>query len=188
MESVPAFPHGRPLTRADLEAMPDDGHRFELIDGVLLVSPSPRPVHQRVVARLVVALTAVCPPELEVLPAPVDVVLADDTVFIPDVVVGERTAFTRQALVGPPVLAVEVLSPRTRLVDLELKRAKLQEAGCPHYWLVDPETPWLRCLTLKDGGYVEVGYSAGDEQVDLTAPVVITLTAQGLVADRVRQN
>ncbi|HEX3790488.1 MAG TPA: hypothetical protein VHW44_21665 [Pseudonocardiaceae bacterium] len=49
--------------------MPDDGYRYELVDGVLLMSPAPRPVHQRVVARLLVALTSGCPREWEVLPA-----------------------------------------------------------------------------------------------------------------------
>ncbi|XVV05138.1 Uma2 family endonuclease [Actinosynnema sp. CA-248983] len=179
----PAFASGRPLTWVDLESMPDDGRRYELVDGVLLVSPSPRPVHQRAVARLVIALTAVCPPDWEVLPAPVDVVLAEDTVFIPDVVVGDRSAFTTRALIGPPVLAVEVHSPRTRLVDLQLKRAKLEEAGCPHYWLVDPDLPALRCLALRDGGYEEVAVSEGAAVVELDEPFRVRLSALSLVGD-----
>ncbi|SDL31115.1 Endonuclease, Uma2 family (restriction endonuclease fold) [Lentzea albidocapillata subsp. violacea] len=181
MGGVPTFPHGRPLTWADLEAMPDDGHRFELVDGVLVMSPSPRPVHQRVVARLLVALTAVCPPELEVLPAPVDVVLADDTVFIPDLVVGRREQFSKQALIGPPVLAVEVLSPRTRHVDLELKRAKFQEVGCENYWVIDYDSPWLRCLHLENGVYVEQARSEGEEIIELQFPFAVKLSAQSLV-------
>lgn len=186
MNGVPAFPGGRPLTRADLESMPDDGHRYELVDGVLLMSPSPRPVHQRAVARLLVALVAACPPELEVLPAPVDVILADDTVFIPDVVVGHRSAFTDQGLVGAPVLAVEVLSRRTRLVDLELKRARFEEAGCPNYWLVDPGEPWLRCLALRGGRYVTAASAHGDDVVELDEPFPVRLSPEDLVADHPR--
>ncbi|MCS3880956.1 hypothetical protein M2359_004585 [Gordonia amarae] len=53
---VLGLPRGRALTRADLDAMPDDGHRYELIDGILIVSPAPRRVHQRAVARLLVRL------------------------------------------------------------------------------------------------------------------------------------
>ncbi len=181
MVSVPAFPSGRPLTRADLESMPDDGHRFELVDGVLVMSPSPRPLHQRAVARLLAALTAQCPTDLEVLPAPVDVILADDTVLIPDVIVGRRANFTRSGLAGPPVLAVEVHSPSTRLVDLELKRARLQEAGCPHYWLVDPDIPTLRCLALRDGRYVETHSLAGEEFAELAEPYPVRLSPDGLV-------
>ncbi|MFD1044995.1 Uma2 family endonuclease [Kibdelosporangium lantanae] len=161
--------------------MPDDGHRFELVDGVLVMSPSPRPLHQRAVARLLAALTQNCPADLEVLPAPVDVILADDTVLIPDVVVGRRENYSTRGLEGPPVLAIEVHSPSTRLVDLELKRARLQEAGCPHYWLVDPDIPTLRCLTLR-GGVYEVTYSlAGPEFADLAEPYPVRLSPDALV-------
>ncbi|GAA0606531.1 Uma2 family endonuclease [Kutzneria viridogrisea] len=182
MGTVPAFPHGMPLTRADLEAMPDDGHRYELVDGTLIMSPSPRPLHQRIVARLVIALTMNCPAHLEVLPAPVDVVLADNTVLIPDVVVGRRSDFTTSHLAGIPELAIEVLSPSTRLVDLELKRARLQEAGCPNYWLIDPELPELRCLALRGGVYSQVLTAVGDEIIEVSAPFTVSLSPGQLVA------
>jgi len=61
------LPWGAPLTYADLQAMPDDGHRYELIDGVLIVNPSPRRVHQRAVSRLLVLLHGAATPEIEVL-------------------------------------------------------------------------------------------------------------------------
>ncbi len=108
---------------------------------------------------------------------PVDVVLADDTVFIPDVVVhaprcfratGPRSPPGRRS--GRPCRPVEVHSPRTRLVDLELKRVKLGEAGCPHYRLVDPDLPALRCLALRDGAYEEVVLSEGAAVVELDEP------------------
>lgn len=104
MGHVPVFSHthAASLTRADLESLPDDGYRYELVDGVLLMSPSPRPVHQRAVARLLAALGENCPREMEVLPAPVDVELAEDTVLIPDVVVGLRERFGERGLVGLP--------------------------------------------------------------------------------------
>lgn len=181
MEIVPAFPSGRPLTWADLEAMPDDGHRYELVDGVLVMSPSPRPVHQRAVARLLAALTPNCPRDLEVLPAPVDVVLADDTVLIPDVVVGRRADFTERGLIGAPVLAVEVHSRSTRLVDLELKRARLEIARCPNYWLVDPTVPSLRCLVLGESGYVEAVFVEGAEFAELDQPYPVRLSPANLV-------
>jgi Uma2 family endonuclease len=143
--------------------MPDDGHRYELVDGTLVMSPSPRPLHQRIVARLLIALTMNCPAHLEVLPAPVDVVLADDTVFIPE-------------------LVVEVLSPSTRLVDLKLKRAKYQEAGCPNYWLVDPGLPELRCLALRDGVYTQILTAVGDEIIEVNEPFTALLSPAQLVA------
>jgi Uma2 family endonuclease len=183
VRSFPGFPPGRSLTRTDLEAMPHDGHRYELVDGVLVVSPSPRPLHQRAIARLMGVLEPSCPSAHEVLPAPVDVVLADDCVLIPDVVVGRREDFTEQALVGPPLLAIEVLSPRTKHFDLELKRAKFAEAGCPHYWVVDPNEPHVRCWAL-DGGedYVEIASVSGEQPLQLTEPFSILLRPADLVS------
>lgn len=183
MGTVPAFGHHEPLTRSDLESVPDDGHRYELVDGVLLMSPSPRPLHQRVVARVLLAVLRECPRDCEALPAPVDVVLADDTVLIPDVVVGRRRDFTERALVGTPVLAVEVISPSSRLIDTELKRARLAAAGCPHYWLIDPFEPSVLCLALRAGGYVTVAKALKDDPITLTEPFAVSLNPADLVSD-----
>jgi Uma2 family endonuclease len=86
----PPLPFGRPLTRADLQVLPDDGHRYELVDGTLVVSPAPRLPHQRMVGNLYMALRAACPPHLEVVLAPFAVALADDTELQPDLLVSAR--------------------------------------------------------------------------------------------------
>jgi hypothetical protein len=75
MSAVTTLPWGRPLTRDDLESLPDDGHRYELLDGALLVTPAPTPRHQRAVMGLIAVLTAHVVPPLEVMVAPLDVVL-----------------------------------------------------------------------------------------------------------------
>ena len=62
---VLGLPRGRALTRDDLDAMPDDGHRYELLDGVLIVSPAPRTIHQRMLRSLVVRVLEACPADLE---------------------------------------------------------------------------------------------------------------------------
>lgn len=183
MGTVPVFGHREPLTRTDLESIADDGHRYELVDGVLIMSPSPRPLHQRVVARVLAAVTVHCPKECEALPAPVDVVLADDTVLIPDIVVGRRGDYTDRALEGVPVLSVEVISPSSRLIDTELKRARLAAAGCPHYWIFDPYVPSVLCLGLRDGEYVTVGEALGDKSITLEAPFRVNLNPADLVSD-----
>jgi Uma2 family endonuclease len=59
---------GEPFTVSDLDRMPDDGHRYELLDGSLIVSPAPGPPHQRVAAVLAVLLELACPEELVVFP------------------------------------------------------------------------------------------------------------------------
>ena len=161
MGTVTTHPRSRPLTRRDLDAMPDDGHRSELIDGCLVVTPAPTPRHQIVVSGLLRLLSTACPADLRVLVAPLDVVLADDTVVQPDVLVARRDDFTERDLPVAPLLAVEVLSPSTRRVDVTLKRARYEAAGCPSYWVLDPDHPSLTAWNLQDG-YVEVAHVEGD--------------------------
>lgn len=180
MATVPTLPRSRPLTRADLELMPDDGHRYELVDGVLLVSPAPRWQHQRVVGELHVLLHQACPPDLEVLLAPFDVVLADDTVLQPDLLVAPRSQFTERGLPGAPLLAVEVLSPSTRRFDLLLKRDRLEVAGVPSYWLVDPDEPSLTALELVDGAYREAAAVRGDASWTAVVPFPVTVSPGAL--------
>ena len=175
------LPYGRPLTRTDLETMPDDGHRYELIDGTLIVTPAPARRHQRGVGALYVLLRAACPPELEVLMAPFDVVLADDTVVEPDLLVFRRTDATERGLHGPPLLAVEVLSPSTRRIDLTLKRARYEAAGCPSYWVVDPDTPSLTAWTLRAGAYALDVQGDGETELSLTAPFPLRVVPARLI-------
>lgn len=99
MGTVTTLPRGRSLTRRDLDSMPEDGHRYELIDGCLVVTPAPTPRHQIVVVGLWEVLKAACPAHLRVLVAPLDVVLSDDTVVQPDALVARpgRLLRTRPA-------------------------------------------------------------------------------------------
>ena len=120
MTTVTTLPStSRPLTRRDLEALPDDdGRRWELVDGTLFVSPAPSHRHQTVLGNLHLLLRAACPPGLQVVLAPFAVALADNREVQPDLLVAERDRFLAKELPGPPLLAVEVLSPSTRRVDL----------------------------------------------------------------------
>ncbi len=83
MVSMAATSHG-PMTRAERDALPDDGRRHELIDGVLVVTPVPPTWHQFAVANLFRCLDAERPADVLVLLGPLDVALADDTVLQPD--------------------------------------------------------------------------------------------------------
>lgn len=166
---------GRPLVRADLEGLPDDGRRYELVDGVLLVSPSPVYVHQAVVGNLHLLLRTACPPDLRVVLAPFDVALADDTLLQPDLLVAARSRITRTELPEAPLLAVEVLSRSTRRFDRLVKRERLQEAGCPSYWLVDPLEPAVTVLELRDGVFEEAARVVGGDVLELTAPFRVRL-------------
>jgi Uma2 family endonuclease len=169
------LPFSRALTRADLDDTPDDGHRYELIDGALLVTPAPAPRHQFGSAALHLLLAAACPAELRVLLAPLDVVLADDTVVQPDLLVARRTDFTERDLPVAPLLAVEILSPSTRRIDLMLKRSRYEAAGCRSYWVVDPDVPSIIAWELRDGVYELVGEVSGDDSLSLEQPYPVTV-------------
>ena len=182
MGTVTVLPRGRAFTRRDLERMPDDGHRYELIDGTLVVTPAPSIRHQRVVARVYTLLAARCPEGLEVLFAPLDVALAEDTVMQPDLLVARTTDFTDRDLPVAPLLAVEVLSPSTRRLDLTLKRARLEAAGCASYWAVDPDEPSVTVWRLREGRYDEVAHADGADRVELDAPYPVTVCPADLVA------
>lgn len=175
------LPLNRPLTRADLETLPEDGHRYELIDGTLIVSPAPRPLHQRALGELFVAMRRVCPDDHEVFFAPLDVVLSDDSVIEPDLLVAPKAQFTDRELPGAPLLAVEVLSPSTRGVDLLLKKDRLQRAGCPHYWVIDADGPSITAWALDNDEYRQVDQVKGTDSLDLTDPFPVSIVPQALI-------
>jgi Uma2 family endonuclease len=169
-------------TPADLLELPEDNRKHELLDGQIVISPSSRPIHQRVVSRLVVALAAVLPPELEVLTAPVDVHIPHGlpTLLLPDVIV-VPTITVDTELVSRPVLAVEVLSPSTRRFDLGRKRAAYARYGIGVYLVVDPLVPALSVLTLDGADYVETARGEGEALVHVGGPVVLAVSAAQLV-------
>jgi len=177
---------GRPFTRADLEDVPDDGRRYELIDGVLIVSAAPGRVHQRAVGRLYRLLDDACPAEFEVLIAPFAVGLGDDTELQPDVLVARRDQLTDRDLPGPPALAVEVLSPSTRLIDLNSKRERFQRAGTPSFWVVDPiaRPAQVRLIAWElgpDKRYQQVADVTGEKEFAATLPYPVSVNPADLV-------
>jgi Uma2 family endonuclease len=181
MVDMTVLPQSRPLTADDLAVVPDDGHRYELVDGTLIVTPAPSTRHQRVVVRLLKVLLDTATEDLEVLTAPYDVRLADDTVLQPDVLVCRRADLCEHNLPTAPLLAIEVLSPSTRLVDLNLKHGRYEAAGCPSYWVVDPDEPSLRAWELRDGSYVEVCSVTGAAEFSTTLPCAVALCPDDLV-------
>jgi len=171
---------GNMLTRADLDALPDDGLRHELIDGAFVMTPAPGFHHQALVGTLYTALrSASAGTDLTVLLAPFDVVLGPHVVE-PDLIVAPRAAFTERDLPTAPVLAVEVRSPATGWLDDGRKRALYEEHGVASYWLVDPLTPSITILELTDGHYVDVAAAHGDQTIEVTAPFPISLNPTDL--------
>jgi len=131
-------------TAAMVRALPDDGNRYEVVDGELFATPAPTWTHQRVVAALLVELGLYARAQgvFEVLPSPADIELDPEGLVQPDIFV--------QGLVdgrppmdwnsgAPLLLVIEVLSPSTAGADRSIKRRRFQRAGIPEYWIVDAD-------------------------------------------------
>ncbi len=164
----------------DLDALPDDGLRNELLDGILLVSPAPTRRHQRAVFRLGSLLQAACPSEMETISAPLDWRPDIRTSLQPDVLVlknRDLSAPVNESM----ILAVEVLSPSTRRKDAIYKRSKYEDAGVQNYWIVDPEEPSILALELVGCSYVTIGSGTGDEAVALEKPFPVTVVPADLL-------
>lgn len=177
--TLAALPYG-PWTVDDLDAFPDDGLRYELIDGTLLVSATPSLQHQRVARGLGRLLGDACPTNLEVFPLPVGVRPTERRLIEPDLVVVRREDARGRRLTGLPLLVVEVLSPSTWMVDLMLKREVLEQAGVPSYWLVDPDDPALTVLELVDGGYRQVAHVVGAQEHAARVPFPVRVVPADL--------
>ena len=142
-------------TRAMLEALPDDGQRHEIIDGVHYVTNSPGTPHQFVVSELNGALFNYLrvEPVGWVLTSPSDIELAPDSIVQPDILVLPRTSDHRPrswAEAGLPILVVEVISPSSRSRDRIIKRPRYQRAGIAEYWIVDIESRLVERWTQDD--------------------------------------
>jgi Uma2 family endonuclease len=172
----------RALTVEDMENMPDDEFRYELDDGVLIVSPAPSNLHQRVVFRLAQVLDAECPPEFEVVPG-VGVNISRYQHRVPDVAVVPADSMDTVFQVAPPLLAVEVASPRTLLYDRNRKKDVYEQFGVPSYWIVepDPDKPELIVFELQDGRYQQVARVDRDEAFAAARPFPVTVIPSALM-------
>ncbi|MCK0111303.1 Uma2 family endonuclease [Ornithinimicrobium sp. F0845] len=182
---MPTMPRSRALTLEDFEAIRevDDGHRYELIDGSLVVTPSPVPRHQTAVGELAFLLRRTIPRGLRVFVAPLDIRFGKDTVLQPDVLVVPSTAVGERRIEGGPVLAVEVLSPSTRHIDLGLKLSRYEAASTPAYWVIDPDEPSLRAWELREGRYEQTAHVVGDQIARLNLPWAVEIVPSHLVDD-----
>jgi Uma2 family endonuclease len=113
----------------DLETLPDDGLRYELLDGTLIVSPAPVPRHQRAIVRLVLLLSAGCPADHEVFVAPLDWQPDRRTSLEPDLLVVRKDRIGERNITETPAIVIEVLSPGTARIDKMLRRAASSSIG-----------------------------------------------------------
>jgi len=156
-------------TYEDWLKLPDDGYRYEVINGVLYMTPPPRPQHQRVSARLAHRLLNFVEEHAlgEVLYAPIGVQLPNQPVpFQPDILFirAERLDIIGEKNVeGVPDLIIEILSPSNWLYDRREKMEVYEEAGVPEYWIVDPRIRVIEVYVLEEGGFLQKGeYGPGE--------------------------
>ncbi|WP_163570295.1 Uma2 family endonuclease [Fodinicola feengrottensis] len=181
-EAFTGLTSGRAFTVRDLEAMPDDGHRYELIDGTLIVSPAPGWRHQTVAGELFVVLRAARPDGFVVVAAPFAVQPSDSTELQPDVLVGRFDDFTEKNLPVAPLLVVEVLSPSTALNDLNYKKAAYARMGVASYWVIDPVSVTLTVFELtSEGAYELLAKVSGDEIFQADKPYPVTVVPRALL-------
>lgn len=154
--------HGLRVSADQYFQLEDDGCRYELIDGVICMSPSPTPIHQYVVAEIVGQLYAFLKAHrIGRVAVEVDVHLGrsphgGDLVYRPDIVYlrNERVASNLQCIREAPDLVVEVVSPTSRQFDRETKRMDYERFGVLEYWIIDPEKETMTFYRLVESRLV----------------------------------
>lgn len=174
------------VSYADLERWPEDGRRYELYDGEVFEIPSPILLHQFVLGRLHLALSAYVQAHGgSVFVAPLDIVLTDFDVVQPDVLLfmpeREHLLHMRQVTRHAPDLAIEILSPGTARNDRGRKLRLFERHRLKEYWLVDPEEPSVDVHRLADGMLNSVGLARDDERVDSRLLPALDLRPNDLV-------
>jgi Uma2 family endonuclease len=160
-------PWGGPMTVRDLDDTPDDGNRYEVIDGELHVTPFPTTGHQKVAGELyfLLRLHVGARGLGDVFFSGLKVVLDELTGVGPDIVYiakEQSGGIRRDGYHGPPTLVVEVLSSKPSL-DTKVKRGKYARAGIQNYWIVDPDARTLLDYSLAGDDYELRGQHRGDE-------------------------
>ncbi len=157
------------FTVKDYMSIQDD-KRYELIEGELVVVPSPSLDHQRMVTRLWASLSEFVGERRlgEVLVAPLDIVLSDYDVLQPDVMfVSTERAYIKapNSIRGAPDLVIEILSPSTEQRDRTTKRNIYARYGVQEFWLVSLEEHSVEVLALGEEGYKTHGVYRTEEAI-----------------------
>lgn len=177
------------LTIAEYAALPeDDQHRWELQEGIVVMSPSPTPRHMIAGFHLAGQLEPQLPPELQIVPEiDIDLELTppDQPGFSrrPDLVIVDRAAIDRVDRDGGLLrasevrLVVEIISPGSKRKDTVIKRHEYADAGIPHYWILDLDPPLslVECHLAGPFGYQDRGDITGTFATTAPFPIQIEL-------------
>jgi Uma2 family endonuclease len=171
------------FTFDDLDNAPDDGLRRELVDGSLVVSPSPVGRHQLTTQRVTRLLEDAASAATVVIQEPYDWRVAETVEsFEPDVLVFRAEDFDPDGyLWATPLLCVEVLSPSHPTLDTVTKRGRYESLDVPAYWIVDPLGPSVTELRLRAGRYDEAQTVADGDEFATDWPFPVRLAPADLV-------
>jgi Uma2 family endonuclease len=162
-EQWEAYPEQGYWTYDDWSQLPDDGFRYEVIDGVLYMSPPPSTAHQRAVSKLVARMEIHAEKEAlgVVFPAPIAVQLPDQAAIVqPDIlfVAKDRQHIIGSTVIeGAPDLIVEILSPSNWTYDRGEKMEAYRQAGVREYWIADGRAKTVEVFILEDESYYLTG-------------------------------
>lgn len=158
------------FTYNDLLTAPDDGNRYELFEGELIVTPSPVEKHQRTVSNLMFLLGHhINKHELgRLYTAPIDVYFDEETVVKPDLLfisTNRMKIIQEKRIEGAPNLVIEILSAGTEERDRGFKFQRYAKEGVEEYWLIDPEKEMLEIYRLTKTGYDLQNKFSGQDNV-----------------------
>jgi Uma2 family endonuclease len=186
-ESMADLTLPRRATYADYCTFPDDGLRYEVLEGAIYMTPAPSTLHQFASKRLQRMLETALEADGTqlVFDAPIDVILSDADVVQPDLVVAARTQLSTRGVEGPPLLIVEILSPSRRDYDRLTKASRYAAFRIGHSWIVDPDARTLEGFALEGNAYQLQVAGGGRETLVLAAFDNLTLPLSDLWLDLV---
>jgi Uma2 family endonuclease len=149
--------------------MPDDGSRYEIVDGTLeMMSPGTSTTHQAVSGELMYLLMLSCKTDYKIFHPPFDVIFDKVNVLQPDLMMVHRSRLdivTARGIEGAPDLVVEILSPSSRKRDKIVKRRVYAKHGVPEYWLIDTDSRTLEQNLLVGEAYELINLFQGEDRV-----------------------
>jgi Uma2 family endonuclease len=173
------------LTYEDYAALPNDGNRYEILEGELAVTPAPSPKHQTASVNLTVLLTQhIRDKDLgKLFHAPIDLILESTSVLQPDLLFvskARQNIITDRAVEGAPDLVIEILSPTTSRTDRVTKAQIYARHKVPAYWIVDPEQETLEIYLLDGDSYRLVATLQGDTLMSVPPFTDLKLAAKDI--------
>lgn len=175
--------HGIIFTYDDYLTLPNDGKRYEIIDGDLFMSPAPIPEHQLASWMLEQIFSEFIRKDKwgKLFHAPIDVVFSMTAIAQPDIALVSKQRehiIAKKNLIAAPDLIVEILSEGTEKTDRTKKKEMYEKHGVTEYWIVDPSDQSIEIFVLEQGRYAKGRKFTNDDVVDSSVLVGLTFPAR----------